>query len=379
MRYKIDKNTRKPAYVQLYEELKSDIVSGFYAPGTKLPSKRMTAAETDLSVITVEHALSLLEEEGYIEPREKSGYFVIFAPEKGFLGTHAALFNHSEQEHRPEKNQKRRKDSSVLPVSPFPFSVFAKRARKVLSDYSEKILEKSPNQGHPLLREAIRKYLLRSRGIEVELRQIIIGSGAEYLYSLIVELLGRERKFAIESPSYNKIGKVYSASNVSCEMLPLENDGISSAALWSSRASVLHVTPYRSFPSGVSATASKRHEYINWSDKRGRFIVEDDFESEFSVSGKTEETLFVLARRSNVIYLNTFSKTVSPALRIGYMVLPPKLASRFEKRLGFYSCTVPSYIQLILAELLESGEFERHVNRVRQLLRNKKNVRSNNA
>lgn len=372
MRYKIDKNTRKPAYVQLYEELKSDIVSGFYAPGTKLPSKRVTAAETDLSVITVEHACSLLEEEGYIESREKSGYFVIFAPEKGFLGSPAQVFRQKGETTGPGKMQKRNEKGTLQTLPAFPFSVFAKQARRVMSEFAEKILEKSPNQGHPQLREAIRKYLLRSRGIEVGLSQIVIGSGAEHLYSLIVELLGRDRKFAIESPSYHKIGQVYSASNVSYEMLPLENDGISSAALWSSRASVLHVTPYRSFPSGVSATASKRHEYINWADKRERFIVEDDFESEFSVSGKSEETLFVLARRNNVIYLNTFSKTLSPALRVGYMVLPPRLAACFEKRLGFYSCTVPSYIQLILAELLESGEFERHINRVRQLLRNRK-------
>ncbi len=241
-----------------------------------------------------------------------------------------------------------------------------------MSEYGGKILEKSPNQGHPLLREAIRKYLLRSRGIKVGLGQIVIGAGAEYLYSLIVELMGRDRKFAIESPSYNKIEQVYSASNAGYEMLPLENDGISSSALWSSGASILHVTPYRSFPSGVSATASKRHEYINWAGKKNRFIVEDDFESEFSVSGKPEETLFVLARRSNVIYLNTFSKTISPALRVGYMVLPAGLAAHFEKKLGFYSCTVPSFIQLILAELLESGEFERHINRVRQQLRNQK-------
>ncbi|MBO4440551.1 PLP-dependent aminotransferase family protein [bacterium] len=374
MRYKIEKEARKPAYLQLYEELKKDIVSGFYAPGTKLPSKRVTAAETGLSVITVEHACSLLEEEGYIESREKSGYFVIFAPEKGFLGSPSTVFRQKREEPEPKKNQRQSEDDSHQSVPAFPFSVFAKRARKVMSEFAEKILDKSPNQGHTLLREAIRKYLLRSRGIEVGLSQIIIGSGAEHLYSLIVELLGRDKNFAIESPSYHKIGQVYSASNVSYEMLPLENDGISSAALWSSRASILHVTPYRSFPSGVSATASKRHEYINWADKRDRFIVEDDFESEFSVSGKSEETLFVLAKRNNVIYLNTFSKTLSPALRVGYMVLPPRLAACFEKRLGFYSCSVPSYIQLILAELLESGEFERHINRVRQLLRNRKKL-----
>ena len=197
-------------------------------------------------------------------------------------------------------------------------------------------------------------------------KQIIIGSGSEYLYGLIIELLGRHRSYAIEPPSYKKIEQVYTTSDVSLEKLPLSHDGIDSKALKNSSADVLHISPYRSYPSGVTATASKRHEYLRWAELGSRYIIEDDFESEFSVSRKPEETLFSHSFKDNVIYMNTFSKTISPSFRIGYMVLPKELAKAYEEKLGFLSCTVPTYLQLVLAELINNGDFERHINRVRR-------------
>ena len=140
-------------------------------------------------------------------------------------------------------------------------------------------------------------------------------------------------------------------------MLPLSHDGIDSAALAKTKASVIHTTPYRSFPTGITASANKRHEYIRWASKKNRIIIEDDFESEFSVSSKPEDTLFSLSCDDNVIYMNTFSQTISPALRVGYMVLPKQLVDEFDKKLGFYSCTVPTFEQFVIAELINSGDF----------------------
>jgi GntR family transcriptional regulator/MocR family aminotransferase len=254
----------------------------------------------------------------------------------------------------------------------FPVSVLAKTMRKVINDLGDGLLEKSPNAGFPQLREAIRQYLRRSRGIEAELEQIIIGSGSEYLYGLTVELLGRDRVYGIESPSYNKIRQVYQAADVRCELLPLGHDGIESKFLAASEADVLHITPYRSFPTGVTASASKRHEYVRWAAIQGRYLVEDDFESEFSLSGKPWETLFSHSGDDNVIYLNSFSRTVSAGLRVGYMVLPKHLVAEFSERLGFYSCTVPTFEQFVLAELISGGDFERHINRVRRQKRREK-------
>lgn len=184
-------------------------------------------------------------------------------------------------------------------------------------------------------------------------------------------MLGHNRVYGIEDPSYKKIEQVYKASKVSYEALRLSNDGIDSAVLSKTDANVLHTTPYRSYPTGVTASASKRHEYIRWASIDKRFIIEDDFESEFSVSTKPEDTLFSLSEDDNVIYLNTFSKTISPSLRIGYMVLPKKLVSVFDERLGFYSCTVPTFEQYVIARLIKNGDFERHINRVRRNLRKK--------
>lgn len=351
MKYKVDKSIR-PAYLQIYRQIKDDIINGNYAYSSKLPSKRLLADETETSTVTVEHAYALLCDEGYVESRERSGFFVIFRGSDGFAlpptSEIRAVANHSHSS--PD----------------FPFSVLARTMRNVISELGDAILEKSQNKGCPELRLAIKHYLSRNRGINVDLEQIVIGSGAEYLYGLIIELLGRGRTYGIEYPSYKKIEQVYRASEVAYDPLPLSADGIDSAALAGTAASVLHTTPYRSFPTGVSASASKRHEYIRWSNAGGRYIIEDDFESEFSVSTKPEDTLFALSSEGKVIYLNTFSKTISPSLRLGYMVLPQNLVAEFDARLGFYSCTVPTFEQHVVARLIANGDFERHINKVRR-------------
>ena len=362
MKYQIDKNNR-PVYLQIYKQIKDDIIGGIYPYNTKLPSKRLLADETETSTVTVEHAYALLCDEGYVESRERSGFFVIFRNADGF-----ALSSASEP-HPTELSYERHTDPD------FPFSVLARTMRNVISDLGEAILEKSQNKGCYALRLAIGNYLAKNRGIHVDVEQIVIGSGAEYLYGLIIELLGRNRVYGIEHPSYEKIEQVYRACEVSYEALPLSGDGIDSPALAHTTANVLHTTPYRSYPTGVSASANKRHEYIRWLNMGERYIIEDDFESEFSVSSKPVDTLFALSDKDNVIYLNTFSKTISPSLRIGYMVLPQKLVKEFDVRLGFYSCTVPTFEQYVIARLLQNGDFERHINKVR---RNKRKDLSNN-
>lgn len=340
--------------MQLYRQIRDDIIAENYSYNSKLPSKRSLAEETGTSVITVEHAYDLLCEEGYVESRERSGYIVVFRRTDGF-----ALAANTVQTDYSSYHTKKT-DPEI------PLSVISKTMRRVLTEMGEMVLEKSPNSGSFELREAIRQYLARNRGIQVDTEQIIIGSGSEYLYGLIVELLGRDRIYAIETPSYKKIEQVYKASEIVYEALPLADSGIDSKALANTKADILHTTPYRSYPSGVTATASKRHEYIRWSEQNDRYIIEDDFESEFSVSTKPTETLFSLAERDNVIYLNTFSKTISPSFRIGYMVLPKCLVKSFEEKLGFYSCTVPTFMQYVLTELINNGDFERHINRVRR-------------
>ena len=354
MKYTVNQNSDKPLYLQLYEQLRADIIKEVYPYKSKLPSKRLIADELGVSTITVEHAYALLCDEGYVESRERSGFFVIFRT--------ADYFGAATDMPRTDLKHHHGADSSYG----FPFSVLAKTMRKIISDCGEEILGRAPNKGCLELREAISAYLFRSRGITASAEQIIVGSGAEYLYGLIVKLLGKGRIFALESPSYKKIEQVYLDSGIKYELLPLGSDGIESGSLAGTSADVLHISPYRSFPTGITASASKRYEYIRWSAAADRYIIEDDFESEFSVSKKPEETLFSHTELANIIYMNTFSKTISPALRVGYMVIPRHLVSVFEEKLGFYSCTVPTFEQLVLAELILSGDFERNINRVRR-------------
>ena len=393
--YKIDPDLRQPAYLQLYNQIRNDITSGICPYHSKLPSKRFLASETGTSVITVEHAYDLLAAEGYSESRERSGYYVIYkenelfpvAPSTGDSGPaglgSAAGGIHTAGGSSAPADASASDDGALselheitdIPIrgpivtpeqEQFPFNILARKARKVLSEYGESLLERSPNSGTVLLREAIARYLARSRRINVSPDQIIIGSGSEYLYNLIVQILGRERTFALEDPSYEKIRLVYEASGVHCELLPMDREGVRLSALRGSEATVLHVTPFNSYPSGITATASRRAGYIKWAASKDRYIIEDDFDSEFSMSTKAEDTLFSLEPQRSVIYMNTFTRTISPAVRVGYMVLPAEQCAAMIEKISIYSCTVPVFTQHLLAELIDSGDFERHINRVRR-------------
>ena len=357
MRYKIDKDSKIPIYAQLYEQLKSDIINGVYEYGKKLPSKRLMSEELKISVITVEHSYIMLCDEGYADSKERSGYYVAYSKRDHFSSS-------TRRKNLIPKGHITSIDDT------FPFSVYAKTMRKILSVYSEDIFTKCAGSGCAELKNAISKYLLRSRGISVKENQIVIGAGAEYLYGIIVQMLGKNRIYAVEKPSYEKIEQVYRANGVKTELLELGDNGIKSEALSNTRATVLHITPYRSFPSGVTANVSKKMEYIGWKNKgENRVIVEDDFESEFTLKATAEETVFSLSGGKGVIYVNTFSKTISPAVRIGYMLLPEDMVERYEKTVGFYSCTVPYFNQLVIAQFIENGDFERSINRARRKLR----------
>ena len=355
---------KEKRYLKIYEQVREDIIKGRYPVGSKLPSKRVMADAMGMSVITVEHAYELLAEEGYIVPKEKSGYFVSFDDSDIYTGAERRV---------PIAPVKIRQEiseqvSSNEPV--FSYSIYAKTVRKVLSEFDDYIMQKSPMNGMFELRSAIAWYLLRSRRLKISPDQIIIGAGAEYLYGLIVQTFGRDCVYGIESPSYQKIAKVYTAGGARLEMLRLGNDGIESDELWNSKVKILHITPYRSFPSGVTASASKKREYLKWSRKNEGYIIEDDFESEFTPSRKPEETIFSLDDEGRVIYVNTFTRTIGSYARCAYMVLPSKLIGEFADKTGFYECPVPTLDQLVIASLIDSGDFERHINKVRRYNRN---------
>lgn len=205
--------------------------------------------------------------------------------------------------------------------------------------------------------------------MDVSPEQILIGSGAESLYPLLIQILGRSITYGIEAPSYHQIENVYRANAVSLTTLPLTHDGIVSKALQETAAQALHITPYRSYPTGISASASKKREYLNWSHTSNHFLIEDDCESEFSPLRKPEDTLYSMDSLGCVFYINTFTRTLSPSIRMGYMVIPKKMLEKANIQIGFYSCPVPILDQLVVSQLIEQGDFERHLNRIRRSLR----------
>ena len=357
--YAMNQRDDKSKYYYLYSAIKEDILAGRIKKNEKLPSKRSLAEHLGISLITVETAYQMLKDEGYIESRERSGYFV---SELKLLGKKV----HAEKEmvllELPKKQSFDKKE-----INFFPESVYFKTVRSVLTEYGSELLEKSPNEGCAILRNAIATYLLRYRGILTQPEQIIIGSGAEHLYSTVVRMFGNDKVYGLENPSYQQIQMVYEGMGATCEMLQMGKEGILSTELENAKADILHVTPFHSYPSGVTATTRKRYEYLEWTKKReGRIIIEDDFDSEFFMPGKPIDTLYMSDDSQSVIYMNTFSKSLSPSIRIGYMILPEKYLSVYREKMGEFSCTVPVLDQYVLAEFIDSGHFEQHLNRVRR-------------
>ncbi len=343
-------------YFKLYQQIKEEIISGAYLAGEKLPSKRITADRHGVSVITVEKAYYMLYEEGYITSEEKKGYFV--SPIESLRKTKEVdFFPHLE----------RVVDEPVLSTSDFEHSVWIKTVRKVMTEQGKKLFIKSPNKGVGILRNALSDYLYRYRKMPISPKNIIIGSGAEQLYESAVKVLGRDKIYGIESPCYHMIKSVYNGLGVKTIPLKMGKDGIETNEL-KKNFFVLHVTPFNSFPSNITASASKRHEYLSVIKKKGGYIIEDDFASEFFKPGNPIDSLFSLSGEDNVIYINTFSKSLSPSMRMGYMILPNHLLEIYDKVLGEFSCSVPVMVQYVLAEFINNGGFERHLNRVRRKL-----------
>lgn len=367
----------KKKYALIYENLRANITDGTIKYGEKLPSKRAAADSFDASVITVEHAYELLESEGYIESRPRRGYFARYVAD-GILVEKESDFPYPEEfaiENQTDGNDASAKGTTAKEANAkdanakkerFPFGIYASAVRAVLNDLGDKITEKTNGSGAPALKSAIKNYLKTSRDVHADENRIIIGAGAEYLYGVIAKLFGAGETFAIETPSYGIIEKIYSLNGVKTEKLRLGTDGVLSEDLAACRAKVIHVTPYRSFPTGVTASASKRAEYLRAAKKIGAYIVEDDYESEFSLSAKLTETLFKNTPDDNVIYINTFSKSVFPSLRLAYMILPEKLAAKYYEKFGDFSCPVPTLEQYVAAKIISDGSFARHVNRVRR-------------
>ncbi|MGE4277032.1 MAG: PLP-dependent aminotransferase family protein [Lawsonibacter sp.] len=370
--YDFERRGNLARYDYLYRCIKEDILSGRLAAGEKLPSKRALARHLETAVVTVENAYAQLTAEGYLHPEEKRGYFVSAVETR-----------------RDRPNTKEADPAEQEPVRPwlldlksggsgtegFPFSVWARLMRRVLTEQGETLLRAMPHSGALVLRQAIARHVYQFRNISADPDQIVVGAGTEYLYNLIGQLLGRDRIYGMEDPGYSKAARVYELSGAECIFLPVDGQGINPAEVERSRVQVLHISPNHQFPTGAVTPITRRQGLLRWAEQRAdRYIIEDDYDSEFRFTGRPIPTLQSIDRADRVIYMNTFSRSLAPSLRIGYMVLPKPLMNVYRSRLGFYSCTVPAIEQYTLARFLEDGHFESHVSRMRVFYRGRRDA-----
>ena len=361
--YELKKAPGVPLYEALYRCIREDILQGKLPAGTKLPSKRALAANLEVSKITVEGAYQQLLAEGYIRSQEKVGYFVEqaeFAPVQTRQQTLAPV--------QPEFAV----DLCANVTAHFPFSVWSRLQRQVMLDVGEKLLLGVENKGLWELRLAISEHLLQFRGMQADPRNILIGAGTDFLYNLLIQLLGRDKLYAVEDPGYHKIRRIYAAGGAACVDAPMDEAGVIPEAL--GNAQVLHFSPSHHFPTGIVTPMHRRQALLNWVNAAAdRWLIEDDYDSEFRFNAHPMSAMQSMDKTGRVIYMNTFSKTLTPSIRISYMVLPEKLMDRFQQQLGFYSCTVASFEQYALARFLEEGHFEKHLNRMRKFYKLRRN------
>ncbi len=374
------KSTKEPLYIALYNAIKSDILDGTLSSKDKIPSKRQMAINNGVSVITVENAYELLLSEGYISSKPKSGYFVCDFSNNVVHAKIGRIKNKTVYSDESQNNGLKEKliidfSNNQTPSDLFPFDNWLRATRKVFSEKRQVLLENSPSQGVVSLRRSIAGYLKEYRGLNVDEASIVIGAGSEYLYGLLVQLIGRDVIYGIENPGYSKQEKIYKAQGVRVDYLSLDEKGVNASEVENKNIGVLHITPSHQYPTGRIMPISRRYELLAWASAvRGRYIVEDDYDSELRLDGKPIPSFKSIDEAGCVVYINTFSKALCSTVRISYMVLPPVLAQKFNENFSFYSCTVSTFEQYTLSEFMDSGKMGSHINRLRTYYRKKRDA-----
>ena len=400
-------------YEHLYRSIKDDIEQGRIAAGEKMPSKRSFAKHLGVSLITVEGAYAQLVAEGYLRSEPRRGFYAcdiacsslkcLGQPTKGGGAVRATgtsktptshVVAHSDPKHSTKSPLLGELKSTATTENPcsngifadftgasdqsdaFPYGTWAKSVREALTYEPETdLVGQVPAAGTFRLRKAIADYLLAFRGMDVDPEYVVIGAGSQVLYNLIVQLLGRDLRFGVEDPGYARLRQIYCANDVALSAIPLDGQGICLDATYEANVNVLHLMPSHQYPTGIVTSIGRRYELLAWaSEQSGRYLIEDDYDCEFRLTGRPIPSLQSIDALGKVVYVNTFTKSLGPAFRIGYMVFPPELAQRFRDKLGFYSCTVSAIDQLALARFIEGGDFERHVNRMRTRYRGRRDA-----
>ena len=386
--YSFENTGSDSMYEYLYKCIRDDILKHNLTNGYKLPSKRNFAKNLGISTITVENAYEQLIAEGYIYSIPKKGYYVsdisqilIPAYENEFkernadISVKSPVYKNLHIKPNPSDNCFADLASNRINADNFPFYTWSKLMKEIMADRRDALLQPSPSEGIYELRAAICSHLKEFRGMNVHPEQIIIGAGTEYLYTLIIQLLGRDKTFAVEDPGYEKIRKIYNSNNVKCVSIPIDEEGVNIDALKAGNADILHLSPSHHYPTGIVTPIGRRYEILGWAlNCESRYIIEDDYDSEFRYKGRPIPALQGMDQGGRVIYMGTFSRSIAPAIRVGFMVLPGELLSRYRSQAGFYACTVSRIDQKVLYHFITGGYYERHLNRMRAVYKGKHDV-----
>jgi GntR family transcriptional regulator/MocR family aminotransferase len=396
-------------YEQIYNHIKTEIKEGKLLAGERLPSTRSLAEYLQVARTTVDAAYGQLVDEGYLESRPYKGYFVCAMEElpdpveqpaapAASAGAHPGLVPASAQPAsvqsasvqpalaQPADTAAYRYDFSPydIDMTPFPFSVWKKITKSILNDANSELFARGEAQGDIELRETISRYLRSSRGVKCSPDQIVVGAGNDYLLLLLEKILGPNVRVLMEDPTYKRSYQLFKSFGYEISTVEMDENGMrienkisgetqtAAAEADVPQTTVAYVMPSHQFPVGTVMPITRRMELLNWASKRpNRYLIEDDYDSEFRFRGKPIPALQASDDRGKVIYLGSFSKAIAPAIRVSFLVLPEELLIRYKKECGFYSCTVSRIDQRILNEFVKDGYFERHLNRMRKLYRTK--------
>lgn len=369
-----------PYYSQIYNYIKNEIVKGNLKPAVRLPSTRLLAEHLKVSRSTTQMAYEQLLSEGYIESVPCRGYFVLkidglIHTGQETLKSQPSFFTAAKE----EVGEKKKWDVDFSPrgidLCNFPFNTWRRISKNTLIDDNREIFAAGDPQGEYLFREAIRSYLHSARGVNCLPEQIIVGAGSEYLLMLLSQILGRDRTIAMENPTYRQAYRVFDSLQYQVVPVDMDQSGMDVSLLEKSGADIAYVMPSHQYPTGIIMPVKRRQELLAWAyQQENRYLIEDDYDSEFRYKGKPIPALQGMDDRERVIYCGTFSKSIAPAIRVSYVVLPIPLYQIYQKRISFYASTVSRIDQNILYQFLSEGHYERHLNRMRAVYKSKHDV-----
>ncbi len=363
------KTKRVYLYEEVFEYLKNLIEKDVLNEDEKMPSKRRLAENFNVSPLTVEKAYAQLIDEGYVYSVEKKGYFV---SKKVVMFKPSYAMKKQDLAHEEKKRYVYDFSTGKVDTNFFPQKTWAKLAREVLSEHQTQMLNDIDPMGLFELRKEIAKHIEIYRGIDIDPRQIFVGSSSTQLLNLLIEILGRKKTYGIEDPTYPSIYHLFKSLDIKTHLIEVDEMGLNVEKLYQSNIDVIHVVPSHQYPTGVMMTIQRRKELLNWAyQSKDRYIIEDDYDSEFKYQGKPAEAIRGIDQLDRVIYMNTFTKSLAPSFRVAYLILPKHLLNRFKDISTYHRCTVPNFEQYILYKFMHYGHFSRHLHKMMKVYRQK--------